>query len=230
MDWSKYRLLKDVLPQESWSGKPCVIVGGGPSLKDFDFGLLNNGILSIGINRAFERFEPTMIFSMDKMKWFTWLLEGRYGEEAKEKFLASKALKVLLLTYQPEVPEYIYVVPVLQNYKVGMTGFSFNLEDGVAHGNNSGFGALNLACLLDASPIYLLGYDMRNDNGRTHWHDGHPKKEKDESIPKLAHNFERWADEINKRWKVINLNPYSGLRCFEFGNRDEIFGERRNNG
>ena len=45
------------LREGQWTGHPCFIIGGGPSLKGFDFNLLE-GRKTIGINRAFEFFNP----------------------------------------------------------------------------------------------------------------------------------------------------------------------------
>lgn len=40
---------------------------------------------------------------------------------------------------------------------------------------NSAFGAINLAYLFGARRILLLGCDMREVNGKKHWHADHPK-------------------------------------------------------
>ena len=54
------RFIYEVLPDRSWKGKPCIVVGGGPSLQDFDWELLC-GWRVIGVNRVYEKFDPTII-------------------------------------------------------------------------------------------------------------------------------------------------------------------------
>lgn len=50
-----------------------------------------------------------------------------------------------------------------------------SLDPELVHtGSNSGYQAINLAVLLGAARILLLGYDMRITGERTHWHGDHP--------------------------------------------------------
>ena len=60
----KKRELFNVLEPGVWSGHRCFIVGGGPSLKDFNWGGLN-GELVITINRGFEKYKSFMNVAMD---------------------------------------------------------------------------------------------------------------------------------------------------------------------
>jgi len=149
------RFIYEVLPDRSWKGKPCIVVGGGPSLTNFDWELLR-GWRVIGVNRVYEKFDPTIIFSMDT-RFLRWILNGKYGEEAREKFMASKAYKVWLCTYNCKLPPEIFIVKVWGNYSRGFRVFPDTMRNGIGHGNNSGYGALNLATCLGANPIYLRG-------------------------------------------------------------------------
>jgi len=47
-DKPQNKFLWEVLPDGSWKGNPCVVIGGGPSLEEFDWNLLN-GRLTIGV-------------------------------------------------------------------------------------------------------------------------------------------------------------------------------------
>lgn len=156
------RWLHEVLPDGAWSGSPCFIIGGGPSLDGFDWGLLDRRERRmIGINRAFEAFNPTMVFTMDT-SFINRLYRGEYGAAAAERFRDLRSLKVCLVRDDPPVslPEGILLVKHWRSYKEAMRAFSFSMSEGIGHGNNSGYAALNLACCLGASPIYLLGFDM----------------------------------------------------------------------
>ena len=62
-------------PLEKWNGilnkkHPVFILGNGPSLTDNDLSLLDP-YLTIGINRIFNKYEPTIVFWQDKTVWAT---------------------------------------------------------------------------------------------------------------------------------------------------------------
>jgi len=208
------RFLWEVLPDGAWKNKPCFIVGGGPSLKDFNWHLLK-GKRTIGINRAFEKFEPTVMFSMDT-RFLKWLLNDKYGSSARDRFLSLRSYRVWLCTYTVKLPDYIYIVKVYRHYRAGLKAFTESLKEGIGHGNNSGYAALNLAACLGGNPIYLLGFDCKFSNGKTHWHDGHPAPQSEKVINGFVRFFEKSASIIKARGiRVINLCPDSALNCFE---------------
>jgi len=222
------RQLHEVLPDGAWRGKPCFIIGGGPSLQNFDWSLLR-GKRTIGINRAFERLDPTIIFSMDT-RFLNWLVKGMYdkradGAGAREKFNRSTAYKVWLATYRLSLPPEFFIVKVKGNYNQGLRNFGTSLEDGIGHGNNSGYAALNLAVCLGADPVYLLGFDCNHDHkfGRTHWHSGHPMPQKFKTVKDFIAYFNRAAMRISHtKSRVINLNPESALQCFPKQRPEEV--------
>lgn len=202
-----------VLPDGSWEDKPCFIIGGGPSLAKFNWDLLK-GKLTIAINRAYEKFEPTIIFGMDP-SFVRWVLMGKYGDLARTKFLQSSAMKIWVNTTGIDLPEDIYILKCWRNYLAGRRAFPLTMKEGLGHGNNSGYSALNLAACLGANPIYLLGYDMKRDNDRTHWHDGHPKQMPDHVPDSFIKHFPAVAEILKvNEITVINLNPDSALDCF----------------
>ena len=217
------RYLWEVLPDKSWEGKPCIIIGGGSSLKNFDWNLLT-GWRTIGVNRAFEKFTPTITFSMDT-RFLMWVKSARYGKESADRFATLSSYKVWLITYPVSLPRDIFIIPVKGNYKEGHYSFTSRMTGGIGHGNNSGYGALNLAVCLRANPIYLLGYDfyhetIRDTAGQTflksHWHEGHPMPQYESTVEKFIHYFDLAKPKIDALGvKVINLNPKSALKCFK---------------
>jgi len=74
----KGNFLYDFLPDGAWTGRRCFIIGGGPSLKGFNFSRLK-GELVIGINRAFEFCDCDIIFAMDAQV-HTYIMSGKFGE------------------------------------------------------------------------------------------------------------------------------------------------------
>lgn len=88
---------------------------------------------------------------------------------------------------------------------------------GVIHqGENSGFQAINLAVQAGARRIILLGYDMRDDGARTHWHGEHPPGlERRNPYDKWIAHLERAAVDLRKLGvEVLNATPGSALTCF----------------
>jgi len=210
------RELHAVLPGGSWKGHRCFVVGGGPSLREFDWSRLK-GELVIGVNRAFEECDPAIIFSMDTRLW-SWVEKGKFGEVLQKRFVEYPGLKVWLDTAHAPFPEDILTVKC-----IGYHQLSRDLAGGLGSGGNSGYGALNLALCLGADPIYLLGFDMKGEKGKQAWfHSGYPIVQKENVYRKFRSTFEQYADEINKWAKVINLSSNSDLRCFPFGKIEDV--------
>jgi hypothetical protein len=208
------KFLYDLLPDDAWAGRRCFIIGGGLSLKGFDFSSLQ-GELVIGINRAFEFCDCDIFLAIDAQV-HTDIMLGEFGEAAKTRFENFEGYKVWL---DRTVPNVLY----LRNY--GADGLTTALKDGLATGGNTGYAALNLAICLGASPIYLLGFDMKGDGkgGQAWFHDGYRTKQKENVYDKFKTHFEIIAPEVARRgFKVVNLNPSSKLKCFPFGLIDDI--------
>ena len=91
LDYGAKRMFYDVLPDGAWKSQRCFVVGGGPSLRGFDFSKLY-GELTIGINRAYEAFDCTIMFGMDK-QLYNWIVNGKLGAEAKKKYEDFKGYK-----------------------------------------------------------------------------------------------------------------------------------------
>lgn len=91
-------------------------------------------------------------------------------------------------------------------------------QPGVIHqGSNSGYQAINLAWQAGATRIVLVGYDMRHNNGRLHWHGDHPGAM--HSIPGFADWLSRFAalaDDLKREAvEVVNCTPDSALTVFQ---------------
>lgn len=222
---SRHRSLHAVLASGAWTGQRCFIVGGGPSLKGFDFSRLE-GERVIAINRAFLDcpFADLMYF-MDKSSFYKWVMEGKLGDVTKQAFLNFKGFKVFL--YQNKAIPDVKYVP-----RAGQLGVPISLEDGIFHGSHSGYGALQIALCLQANPIYLLGYDFKHEISEegheiASYHEAYPVK-----APETAtHSFMKGLIELSVDLattghpaRIVNLNRESALRCFPFGHLEEVLG------
>lgn len=201
------RKVGDVLRDGAWKGQRCFIVGGGESANNFDLKTLE-GEHVIGINLAFRLLEPEIIYGMDARLW-GWIENDETGEGDKARFDACRAVKVWSDIAGAPLPEDIVVAPALAR-----TGLSKTLKEGLANGTNSGFGALNLALLLGASPIYLIGFDFYGDR----WHAGYPQHGDASTNDYHRVCYEENSAEIAEFGaRIVNLNPKSRLKIFEFG-------------
>ena len=202
-----------VMRDGAWAGEPCFIIAGGPSLTGFDFNRLKGKGRIIAINRAFE-YAPwaDILFFMDN-KFYKLCHEG----ERQILWNEFKGHKVFLDLMGRKYEDCYHL------RSLGRVGLSRSFAQGLYHGNNSGVGALNLALVLKANPIYLLGYDMRFAGGKSHFHSGYGPRASEQTVRGFARDFERMAKFMKEERKtIVNLNPRSGLRIFRFGDIDEV--------
>jgi hypothetical protein len=204
--------ITEALHDGQWRSQPCFILGGGPSLTGFKFDRLR-GRRTIAINRAFE-YAPfaEILFSMDST-FYQWVLKYRGGA-----FFAFPGIRVFL-----DSLNFPYGAEVHYIRNAGVQGFPKSLTTGIYSANNSGYGALQIAICLGAQPIYLLGFDMNNS---AHFHNGYPGKFSAPVNKSFKQGYEALAPALRQKGiRVVNLNPGSHLRCFEFGNLEEVLND-----
>jgi hypothetical protein len=212
----RYKDISTATIPGNWFNSQCLIIGGGPSLSEFNPKLIE-GHLSIGVNKAFLSFDTNINFSMDY--WFYDSLQKESKNSlVYQRWAAYKGLKLFLRQDNKSYGNDVYTVK-----KIEMETISDSINNGIYCGSNSGLGAIMVAISLGAKKIGLLGFDMLVDNAnkKTHWHPGY----KGQSVSQIAkvldgfkESFERVAPKIKAAGvSVINLNSNSGLKCFEFG-------------
>ena len=78
--------------------------------------------------------------------------------------------------------------------------------------------------VLGADPVYLLGYDCsKGPAGEKNYHDGYPSGGNPDALNIFKWAFEAGAALLNGRPRIVNLNPDSALKCFEFGDKDTLW-------
>ena len=169
-------MIKGWLPKSIWKDEPCYIIGGGSSLEDFPWDSLR-GQNVIGCNAAFYMgadLVPIMIFGDGAFlkKHRTGL--NQYAEAGGQVITCSPAA----VTKRFDPPEYLKQIDKQEK------GLAI---DAVGWNRNTGSAAINLALLLGANPIYLLGYDMQLTKGKKNFHNAY----NDTPNPKA---YERFAD------------------------------------
>lgn len=166
------------------------LVAGGPSLKGFDFDKLR-GRSVIAINDALLQLPwATAMFSADKV-WVS---------KRHEQIKAFTGEKYIAVT---EVPSN-HIAGVHYLDKIRATGLSLS-PDAVHVSGSSGYGALNLAFILGAKKITLLGFDYKESS--QHWYNpNHWNKTKNNiSFPLWTAAFDSTV-EVLQQHSVIVLN------------------------
>ena len=211
--------------QNSWLNRRCFIIGGGESLKGFDYSQLDNE-LTISINKLFEVYpRATISYSMDS-EFYRKLKTGLYNNYSTEdlwnKWHSLECVRVFLTPM--EIMEFGSEVNLVRR-KWEPSISRGDLDDGIYGGIISGTGALNLAIALGANPIYLLGYDMHAVK-YTHCHGGYDSR----TLENFNIKLRDYRVEIESMSKliaevgvtVVNLNKESKLQCFSFGDLQEV--------
>ena len=184
--------------EKIWTNETVYIIGGGPSLKGFDWNRLK-GKKVIAINRAYE-----VMPNADALYW----TDSRFYRWFKNDINNLNTLKVTCRPFNG-IPNDVVLLKANSAMILDMR------PDSISHGNNSGYGAINLAAKLGAKKIYLLGYDMNSEGNNTHWHSGYESRHNHSIYNKMMRYFESLPAELKKHGiEVYNANPQSKLDVF----------------
>lgn len=90
-------------------------------------------------------------------------------------------------------------------------------RDCIHFGGNSGYQAINLAYLMGAASVVLLGYDMGKTGGQSHWHGDHPGALNQQlPINLWLSKFPALADDLKREGvRVTNATRETALECFD---------------
>jgi hypothetical protein len=187
-----------------WLDQLCVVAATGPSLTS-EVADACRGHHCIAVNDAYRLFDfAEVLYASDAAWWDAHRgCPGFGGEkwsahEARANEKRATAAKYSL------------------NLVAGMFGVGFSLDHAIIHyGSNSGFQAINLAILLGANPIVLVGFDMTAAGRPRHFFGDHPKPLKNTGRYERFIPAFRDAAKMLPPWtKIINATPGSRLDCF----------------
>lgn len=197
--YSRYEKISDLEPL--FLGETIYIVGGGPSLKDFDFDLLKDKVV-IAVNKAFLYLPFAQV-----LYWS----DSSFYDTFKKEIHLFKGIKA---TKNPS-PKTDDIINLVETGREGL-----ELEpNGIRTGGNSGYAAINVAYHLGAKKIVLLGFDGKNGSGgNTHWHDGYGKKGASDEV--MQRNWlPHYSSLINalegRRVKIYNTSKFSEIKEIE---------------
>jgi len=160
----------------------CYVIASGPSLRGFDFDALPEGF-RIGANRSAWLAKCDALVTVDK----------NFHNKERERITAFGAQAHIAL---PD-PGFLQIS--------GATywGYARNME-GLARaprmlaGSNSGFAAFNLAVQLGYTDIALLGFDMKWEGGRSHFHEGYNQRQH------IERNLAVWAKAFDNAARQLH--------------------------
>lgn len=203
--------------------KDVYIIGGGPSLRGFDFQTLKNKD-TIAVNvAAYDVPNPTYCITADS---------GIFRKLQEKKFDGIKTTWVFVTNpnhcsmkwkngvFKNVHTDYVYNLfaanMVIRNAGTEGLGFSF---DDFRTGYNSGFCAFQLAVILRYKRIHLLGMDLTDG---THYHTRYSGRIKITELDKFYRNFilaleiirTQTEIEVISHSKISRLNkviPYESM-------------------
>ena len=187
-----------------WTNRRAFVVGGGPSLIGFDWETLRNERV-IAVNRACETVPwADVLFSMDT-RFFNWFLENVKDFEGQIVHHRGS---------EAQVPSEL-IDRVIEVDVAGERVITEDLMEGLGSGANSGYGAMNLALALGASPVYLLGFDLNptQEYKQQWWHDGYPMNDCRPWAQYRA-NFDYAGRNLIPEGRVLNASVTSSIRGF----------------
>ncbi len=203
------------IPERKWDNQDVFIIGGGKSLERFDWDLLSKEN-AIGCNDAFIH-GPVIckICIFGDTKWF----------EAHELELLH--YKGVVFTNAPKMYKTkLKWVWVMQRESSGLH------TDALGWNFSTGASAINLAILLGAKRIFLLGFDMHLSAGRNNWHQNRVDKPDPEVFAKFITGFGHVVKDLKEKFpevEVINVTDDSSLDLFPKVGVTEFWKERSRN-
>ena len=203
-----------ILPR--WNGQTCVVAATGPGLSQEiaeQCARLPSWVPVIAVNDAYRRIPSAeILFTGDRLwiayhrdcpgfRGWKWASDSR-GDPRMIELAEKHGYRIIRVIEKP--------------------GFSYEI-DRVHSGLNSGFQAVNMAILLGAARILLVGFDMRGD----HFFGKHAFRshgDRSNFAAFIAH-FRHAAKELPPTVEIVNCTPNSDLDCFPFGDFGDYVAE-----
>jgi hypothetical protein len=219
--------------------KPAFVIGNGPSLKIEDLNRLV-GQLTIASNKIYLAFgrtkwTPTYFTVIDNLLWpkIKNLIPSEISEVLIPEYLDYKECTkpTRLFKHNKGCLDLIGAQSAIENYDMDgfFAGYTVTIEN------------IQLAMLLGANPIYLLGLD-HNYKEETNVKEGVPIVNKSDSnhfiegyrsvgevvnpapLKQMSESYEILNEvAVKKGFKIINISRESKLTAFERGDIEKVF-------
>lgn len=168
------------------SGKTVAIVGGGPSLKGYDFTALRERDWPIiAVNNSYRLFPDAVA---------CFFADARWWKHHQTALLANFQGQLVTSTADHTTVKHPRLHRLQREYKAPLSK-----DPQKVAGYDSGTQSVNYAYLCGAREIVLFGFDMTYVNGESHWHSDHvwattQKRYEVQFAPRLAN----MALELNR--------------------------------
>ena len=217
-------------PPKMWAGEIVFIIGGGPSLRGFDFSPLY-GRRVIGCNDAYSlgHWVDICIFG----DWGWWIIHG-HDQVVSEKHgrnhpglrrfpnlvVANTPLRNMVQIYEGapgfDLLPFKRILPM--HRRPGKMPVDAPRHTLVWH-DNVGASAIHLALLLGAVRVVLLGFDMKTTKRKTNWHNPikAPAVPKKMAFHRREHDLMALEVEGNPEFTkvdIVNVTPGSKLTAW----------------
>lgn len=208
-----------------WAGQTVYIIGGGPSISKMALHPIHKCPV-IGVNNAFTLGPWVDITFFGDQAWW----ERECLNLLRHPGLIVTCLPSQMFTDMKRVKQ------VIRNDRV--LGLHTKTQNRVYWNQNSGAAAINLAILLGAAKVVLLGFDFKTDKKNGHrqghnWHKFHnptAAPAQDIYVNKFLKGFEAIVRDLKKLneggWhrqvEILNATPDSALEVFPKVTLEEV--------
>lgn len=191
-------------PTPVWKGEDAYIIGGGDSLRQFDWDLLR-GMNTIGCNGSYKLGVDicnVTLFGDDI--WWT-----KFGKEGTLKYAG------IVVGCSPRLHDKFSDPRLMVMDRKHTPGLGV---DTLGWHGNTGAMAINLALILGASRVFLLGFDMKlGKDGQANWHDERYEPNRADVYPSFCrqmHPIVASLPEVFPGCQIINVTDDSELNLF----------------
>ena len=208
-----------------WQGQDVFVIGGGPSLKSFNWNRLV-GRVTIGCNDAYLLGEQVVALSVfGDIRWYN------LHKERLAQFKNPKVTCNYRCQGEPEIltlkRDSIMVSEEVRGVQFRSRVFGLSSDpEKVCWNSNTGAVAVNIALLAGAKRVILLGFDMKlSEEGQPNWHPNPLNSGKAQRYLIFMKAFDQIAIEQPVKFPeaaILNAGPDSALSSFPRVSLDEV--------
>ena len=200
-----------------WTAQPAVVIGAGPSLTKAQCEVVRGKAKVIAVNRAIEYAPWADVWYFCDARFAMWHDEKIGMFRAEKWTLENRQLRSRWRNLR-----------CLKNLGDGGHIPKPYSSTGIVNCRNGGGQAIQIAAMRGASPIALLGLDMKIGPGnQRQFHPPHPMNDpitvyEKNMLPRMAELAESLAE---RGLPVVNCTPDSAMTCFPKADISEVFGD-----
>jgi hypothetical protein len=188
-------------------GEVFAVIASGPSLTQADCDLVKKHCVTLAVSDAYKLIEADYHYSCDQAWWKVHIDHVKAGRRFTQYGGEDERLLAISQGLEP-----------IEGKDLPGLGL-----DCIHTNRNSGAQAINLAFLLGAKRIILLGFDMQWTDGKSHFFGDHPEglRNKDPTIH-IPHFTQLAADLEREGVEVINCTRETALHQFKRATLEQV--------